>query len=94
MGEERTSLGLEFPLLCSPALPWLGLLLTEGMHVVGGGGLGVCACACVSMCVCLKYKKKGAWLHPAARGWPGSVRASSLQAGTVGTGGGRGEELL
>nr|KAF6410486.1 hypothetical protein HJG63_009029 [Rousettus aegyptiacus] len=48
------------------------------------------------MCVCLKYKKKkkGAWLHPAARSWPGSVRASSLRAGTVGTGGGRGEELL
>jgi hypothetical protein len=42
------------PLRSAPArsgLSWLGLLLTEGMRVVGGGGLGVCACERVCVCV-------------------------------------------
>lgn len=51
-------------------LSWLELLPTDGMRVVRGGGLA-CARVHVPEYVCaFKIRKKEAWLHSAARGWP------------------------
>lgn len=98
MGEEGTSPGRGFHGWQPGSLPparfwasWLGLLLTEGMRVVGGGGRRVCVCVCESMCVRLKYKKKKAgYTQLREAGRAPSVPIPSELA-PWGPGGGRGE---